>query len=122
MDGGARGSPVDSCFRCGWKRARTARYAGYRSIAHWLALCCFLAARRTARSVLLRRFVGLTAVIFLTRGLLVVPFIVAGQREWRTPIGKFIVTGDWFAVGSLAVLAIGALMGLGIYQTRERSR
>lgn len=87
-----------------------------------LALSCFLAARRTARLILLRCALGLFAVIFLARGLLVVPFVFAGQREWRTPIGKIIVTGDWFAAGSLAVLAIGALIGLGLYQTRSQRR
>jgi hypothetical protein len=84
-----------------------------------LASCCFMAARRTAKSVLLRGVLALVGVILLARGLLVVPFVVAGQREWRTPIGKIIVTGDWFAAGSLIVLAIGALMVLGVYQTRS---
>lgn len=83
-----------------------------------LALCCVLAGKRTARSVLLRRVLAVVAVVFLARGLLVLPFVVAGQREWRTPIGRIVVTGDWFAAGSLIVLAIGALMILGVYQTR----
>jgi hypothetical protein len=87
-----------------------------------LALCCVLATRRTVKSVLLHRVAALVAVIFLARGLLIVPFVVAGQREWRTPIGKIIVTGDWFAAGSLVVLTIGALMALGVYQTRSQQR
>lgn len=87
-----------------------------------LALCCFLAARRIARPASLRRVLALVSVIFLARGLLVVPFMVSGQREWRTPIGKIIVTGDWFAAGSLVVLAIGVLMALGVYQTRSQPR
>lgn len=87
-----------------------------------LALCCFLAAARTARSALLRPILALASVIFVARGLLVVPFVVAGQREWRTPIGKIIVTGDWFAAGSLVVLAIGTLMALGVYQIRSEQR
>lgn len=88
-----------------------------------LAWCCFLAARGTARSVLLRGVLALVGVILLARGLLVAPFVVAGQREWRTPIGNIIVTGDLFTAGSLIVLAIGALMVLGVYQTRsERTR
>lgn len=85
-----------------------------------LALCCFLAARRTVRSALLRTILTFVAVIFLARGLLVVPFVVTGQRQWQTPIGKIIVSGDWFAAGSLVVLAIGALMALGVYQTRSQ--
>lgn len=84
-----------------------------------LALCCFLTAARTAKSVLLRPILALASAIFVARGLLVVPFVVSGQREWRTPIGKIIVTGDWFAAGSMIVLSIGTLMALGVYQIRS---
>lgn len=87
-----------------------------------LALCCFLAAAKTARLDLLRPILALASVIFVARGLLVVPFVVAGQRDWRTPIGKIIVTSDWFAAGSLIVLAIGTLMALGVCQIRSGQR
>jgi len=87
-----------------------------------LALCCFLAARRTGRSVLLRSVLALVAVIFLMRGLLVVPFVVTGQRGWQTPIGKIVVIGDWFIATSLVVLAIGTLLAFGVYQTRSQRR
>jgi len=62
------------------------------------------------------------AIIFLARGLLVVPFALSGQREWHTPLGLFVVAGQWFVAGSLVVLLIGALIGLGLYQTRSRPR
>ncbi|WP_313442485.1 hypothetical protein [Novosphingobium sp.] len=87
-----------------------------------MALSCFLVARRRTRLIFLRGTLGIFAVILLARGLLVVPFIFAGQRKWRTPAGKIIVTGDWFAAGSLVVLAIGALICLGLYQTRSERR
>ena len=101
--------------------------AGLRCLVRWLSRHCSSAwhrsvlwrRSRTAKSVLLRGVLALVGVILLARGLLVVPFVVAGQREWRTPIGKIIVTGDWFTAGSLIVLAIGALMVLGVYQTRS---
>ncbi|WP_294392722.1 hypothetical protein [uncultured Sphingomonas sp.] len=85
-----------------------------------LALSCILVARKTAKMTVLRCALGLFAVIFFVRGLLVVPFIAARRREWRTPVGKMIVTGDWFAAGSPVVLAIGVLIGLGLHQTRSQ--
>jgi hypothetical protein len=90
-----------------------------------IALSCLLVARRRGRLIFHRIALGVVAVIFLARGLLVVPFIVAGQREWHTPAGKIIVTGDWFAAGSLVVLVIGALICVGLYQNQpgtKRSR
>lgn len=90
-----------------------------------IALSCLLVARRRGRLIFHRITLGVVAVIFLARGLLVVPFIVAGQREWHTPAGKIIVTGDWFAAGSLVVLVIGALICVGLYQNQpgtKRSR
>lgn len=87
-----------------------------------MALSCLMVAHRRARSIILRGALGIFAVILLARGLLVVPFIFAGQREWRTPVGKIIITGDWFAAGSMVVFALGALICLGLYQTRSLRR
>ncbi|WP_422057018.1 hypothetical protein [Sphingomonas sp.] len=87
-----------------------------------IALSCFLVARRMGRLLGLRIALGIFAVIFLARGLLVVPFLCAGQREWHTPAGKIVVTGEWFATGSLVVLVIGLLICLGLYQTRSKAR
>lgn len=98
---------------------------GTLAVVTWLislALCCFLAARMAGRLIFLRGVLALVAVVFLARGLLVVPFVMAGQREWRTPIGKIVATGDWFVAGSMVVLAIGALVALGVYQTRSQRR
>lgn len=87
-----------------------------------LALCCFLATRRWVRSILLRVTLTTFSIIFLARGSLAVPFALSGQREWRTPLGHFMITGQWFVAGSLVVLSIGALIGFGLYQTRLRPR
>lgn len=87
-----------------------------------MALLCFLVARQRGRLLFFRSVLGIFAVILLARGLLVVPFIFAGQQEWRTPAGKIIVTGDWFAAGSFVVLAIGTLICLGLYRTRSERR
>lgn len=85
-----------------------------------MALSCCFVARRTTRLMLPRVALGIFAAILLVRGLLVVPFLFAGQREWHTPAGNIVVTGGWFATGSMVVLAIGALICLGLYRTRSR--
>ena len=87
-----------------------------------MALSCFLVARQRGRPIFLRSALGIFAVILLARGSLVLPFTFFGQREWHTPAGKIIVTGDWFATGSVVVLAIGALICLGLYRTRSEPR
>ena len=66
-----------------------------------------------------RGVLTLAAVIFVARGLLVVPYALAGQQEWRTPIGRFVVNGQWFAPGSMVVLVIGILISIGVFQSRR---
>ena len=83
-----------------------------------LALCCFRTARGT-RSSFQRGVLALFAVVFLTRGLLVLPFVLIDQRDWRTPLGHFVVTGQCFVPGSLVVLAIGVLISVGLIRTRS---
>ena len=87
-----------------------------------MALSCFFVARQRGRPTFIRGALGIFAIILLARGSLVVPFFFAGQREWRTPAGKIIVTGNWFTAGSIAVLTIGALICLGLYRTRSERR
>lgn len=87
-----------------------------------LALACFMVTRvgrvqRTQRFVL-----TLISAIFLVRGSLALPFIFADRREWQTPIGHFVAAGQWFVVGSVVVLAIGVLIGIGLIQSRSALR
>lgn len=51
-----------------------------------LALCCLGAARGAASLLPFRGALGLFALIFLARGLLVVPFVLTGHRSWHTPV------------------------------------
>ena len=114
---GAPPSIVASAAAGGWAAALgTLAIAG---LLAGLALCCFTVTRRVRGRATQRVILALFAVIFLARGLLVLPFMLAGQREWHTPIGHFIVTGQWFAAGSLVVLAIGMLMVVGLWQSRS---
>ncbi len=69
------------------------------------------------RSALHRAALAGLAGLFVLRGLLVLPYW-AGQQDWRTPIGHFVVTGGSFAAGSLVVLAIGLLVAGGLLATR----
>lgn len=87
----------------------------------FLALCSFRTARRTGSSFQ-RSVLALFAVVFLARGSLVLPFVLVGQREWRTPLGHFVVTGQCFVAESLAVLAIGILISIGFIRSRLRWR
>ncbi|OAN65952.1 hypothetical protein [Sphingomonas sp. TDK1] len=80
-----------------------------------LAVACLPpVSQRPRRAVL-----AAVAVLFVLRGLIVLPYW-AGQRDWRTPLGHFVVRGDWFAAGSLAALAIGLLLAGGLIATRPR--
>ncbi|MGP7795643.1 hypothetical protein [Sphingomonas sp. CLY1604] len=83
------------------------------------ALSCLLVARSSGRLTFVRIALGSFAVILLARGSLVVPYILCGQRRWRTPAGDIIATGDWFVAGSLVVLAIGALICLELRPSRS---
>lgn len=83
-----------------------------------LALYCFGAARGT-KSSFQRGVLALFAVVFITRGSLVLPFVLVGQREWRTSLGHFVVTGQCFVAGSLVVLAIGILISIGLIRSRS---
>nr|WP_315379731.1 hypothetical protein [uncultured Sphingomonas sp.] len=78
-----------------------------------LALACWVPARTTVH----RLGLALLALLFVLRGLLVLPYW-AGLRAWRTPIGHFVVRGESFAAGSLVVLAIGLLVAGGLFATR----
>lgn len=122
VDGSAGGSLVDRCFRCGWKLARAARYTGYRGIAHQLGTVLLSGGCQDGQIGLATPHPRARFRHLCCSGFLVVPFVVAGQREWRTPIGMIIATGDWFAAGSLVVLAIGTLMAFGVYQIRAEQR
>ncbi|WP_156356169.1 hypothetical protein [Sphingomonas sp. Leaf22] len=46
--------------------------------------------------------------------------MLASQRDWRTPIGRFVVTGQYFTAGSIVVLAIGMLIGIGLFHSRSK--
>lgn len=76
-----------------------------------------VACRMPARTTVHRLILALLALLFVLRGLLVLPYW-AGLRDWRTPIGHFVVRGESFAAGSLVVLAIGLLVAGGLFATR----
>lgn len=82
-----------------------------------LALCCVLMARLDRDRPQRRWILRIAAVVFVARGLLVVPYALADKREWRTPIGHFVVTGHWFAAESVVVLAIGMLISIGLFRS-----
>lgn len=87
-----------------------------------LAICCVMTARGFGSQSMQRIVLMVAAAIFVARGLLVLPYALEGQREWRTPIGRFIVTGQWFVAGSMAVLAIGGLIGIGVFRSGSSRR
>ncbi|SFJ78446.1 hypothetical protein SAMN03159338_2314 [Sphingomonas sp. NFR04] len=78
-----------------------------------LAIACWM----PARTIVHRLGLALLALLFVLRGLLVLPYW-AGLRDWRTPIGHFVVRGESFAAGSLVVLAIGLLVAGGLLCAR----
>lgn len=71
------------------------------------------ACRVPVRNLPHRALLTATALLFVARGLLVLPYW-AGVREWRTPLGRFVVSGDSFAAGSLVVLVLGLLVAGGL--------
>lgn len=87
-----------------------------------LALCCLMSLRGDKARRVQRGILTAAALFFLARGLLVIPYVFAAQREWYTPIGRFVVTGRWFTAGSMVVLAIGILISLGLVQSRWTRR
>ena len=113
---GAPPSIVASAAAGGWAAALGT--LAIAALLTGLALCCLAVARGKGALAIQRAVLALFGAIFLVRGLLVLPFLFTGQRDWRTPIGHFIVTGPWFAAGSLVVLAIGLLMLTGLRQSR----
>jgi len=82
-----------------------------------LALCCRSVSVVDRGAGRRRHILGVAAALFVARGLLVIPYWLSGTREWRTPIGHFAVTGRWFAEGSIVVLAIGVLIGIGLIRS-----
>lgn len=80
-----------------------------------LAALCWIPARGGVH----RGALGALAVLFVLRGLLVLPYWV-GLRDLRTPLGHFAILGGSFAAGSLVVLAIGLLVAGGLLATRPQ--
>lgn len=78
-----------------------------------LAALCWI----PARGGMHRLALGVLALLFFARGLLVLPYW-AGLRNLRTPFGHFVISGGSFAPGSLVVLAIGLLVVGGLLGTR----
>jgi len=64
-----------------------------------------------------RAALGALALLFILRGLLVLPYW-AGLRDLRTPFGHFVILGGSFAAGSIVVLAIGLLVAGGLRGSR----
>ncbi|KQN92170.1 hypothetical protein ASE90_05425 [Sphingomonas sp. Leaf67] len=85
-----------------------------------LAFCCVITSRGNGARYLPRAVLTAAAAIFMARGLLVVPYMLASQRDWRTPTGRFVVTGQYFTAGSIVVLAIGMLIGIGLFHSRSK--
>ena len=81
-----------------------------------LALLCWIPVRGAAHRLALWAL----ALLFLARGLLILPYW-AGLRALHTPLGHFVIRGDSFAAGSLIVFAIGALVAGGLLGTRSQS-
>ena len=109
---GAPPSVIDSARDGGWLAP-----AGTFAIAALLAVLaayCLGGAGIVRRLPMTRSVLILFATIFVLRGLLVGPVLIAGQREWITPLGRFVANGTTFVEGSLVVLAIGVLMAIGI--------
>ena len=86
------------------------------------ALYCLSAAGRFARLPAARPVLAVFAALLIARGLLALPFLLWDQHQWVTPIGRFVVNGPFFAVGSLIVLAIGASIATGIAFSIGHSR
>lgn len=80
-----------------------------------LAALCWI----PARSGLHRLALGVLALLFVARGLLVLPYW-AGLRDLHTSFGHLVLQGGAFPSGSLLVLAIGALVAGGLLATRPR--
>lgn len=87
-----------------------------------LALYCFSAADMSFRLPLRRFVLAGFAAVFLARGLLVVPYVLTGQREWTTSVASFKVSGATLVPGSLAVLMIGGLILFGLWSGSGRTR
>lgn len=78
-----------------------------------LAALCWIPARGDMH----RMALAVLALLFVARGLLVLPYW-AGLRDLHTPFGHFVILGGSFAPGSLVVLAIGLLVAGGLLCTR----
>lgn len=87
-----------------------------------LALCCWSISIDAGSAIKRRSILGVAAALLVARGLLVIPYLLSGTRDWRTPIGRFIVTGRWFLAGSLVVLALGLLIGVGLIRSGRHGR
>lgn len=117
---GAPPSIVSSADRGTWL-APTATLAIVGLLAV-LALYCFSSAGLSLRLPLRRVVLAGFATVFLARGLLVVPYVLAGQSEWTTSVASFRVSGAMFVPGSLAVLMIGGLILFGLWSGSNPSR
>lgn len=71
------------------------------------ALYAFSGAGVIRRLPLLRTVLAAIAVIFLLRGLVIVPFL--GRVNWRHPIDLSIVSSSFFILGLGAAYALGAV-------------
>lgn len=72
------------------------------------ALYAFSAAGFVRRLPYCGPMLTFVAVVFVLRGLIIAPALVAGRVNWRAPIDLFIVTS------SLFILAIGVFLTIGL--------
>ena len=117
---GAPPSIVASAHQGSW--AAPTGTAAIITLLATLALYCFASAREGTRLSLARPVLALAAMALILRGLLVVPVVLAGTREWSTPLGRFVVSGSLpvFVAGSVTVLVTGLLIALGLVLSRAR--
>jgi hypothetical protein len=80
-----------------------------------LALYALAAAERFRSLPLVKPVLGLFAMIFVLRGVIILPALVQGRVNWTAPVDVFIVAS------SLAILVLGVALCLGLFGLR-RSR
>ena len=89
---------------------------GIAALLAGLAVYALAAAGKLRPLPLITPILGLFAVIFVVRGIIIVPALVQDRVNWAAPVDLFIVAS------SLAILVLGGALGLGLWARRRARR
>ena len=103
---GAPASVVESAAKGTW--LASVGTSAITALLIFLAVYCFSAADHVRALPHLRKLLSAFAVIFIIRGIIAVPVLVANQTHWQAP--RYI----FFATSSAGILIIGLLLLVGI--------